>query len=682
MPKLTHHKKKMTEKDRERERLEVQQARKAAEYYRKKQEELNRPMNPREPLKRTADNNWVHVTCAVWTPEVKFGNAKAMEPSEGIPSIPRSRYDEICTACGHDGGACIPCQLCRVPCEFDKYTEYTQDPSLTALTDHVECARRQGHVLGFEITPVKSSRRDQHNVVTLGAETGTMTASLWCKDHLPTKVTVHRIGEEVRGDGDNAGETLSYLQHFVQNFKQADLTLTGTVRKANLMTMVAKTSGALTQGPTRRASVTTPTSATVPNGTHQAYRNGETAETAPDEEQRSASAKVCITCGIDVSPRWWPIDNAQERELTNGHYGMIGSEAQKFVEQRKFQCHKCRKKNLTPVPHQSWPSSNAAPDAPRPPPPESGLQAPQPPAMRSPGSGYLDNRDVRPSYHGWPQQHHPMHSGPQPIHNPHHSQPHITAPRPGPLSQPYAAAHGLQSAPVGAPPPRNSFGSDWGNRPGSQHGTPPRHLNGGPPSLTNGPPLSNLSSLRPPSMAAPAPGAMPPSGPVGHSHSHSHGHGHSHSHSHGHGHGHGHGHSHGHGAPSYIKSLPPSPRRGSGAAPASPFGSTYQPAPAPVHAPPPPAHHAPPHHGVGNAPPPPRHERHERHEPFHDPFSNTMLATRPQQYQSHTSPPGSAQGLPPAHETRHPGPFPPRNGADGRPATGASASPSLRNLLS
>lgn len=127
MPKLTHHKKKMTEKDRERERLEVQQARKAAEYYRKKQEELNRPMNPREPLKRTADNNWVHVTCAVWTPEVKFGNAKAMEPSEGIPLIPRGRYDEICSACGNDGGACISCQLCRVPCEFDKYTGYAQD---------------------------------------------------------------------------------------------------------------------------------------------------------------------------------------------------------------------------------------------------------------------------------------------------------------------------------------------------------------------------------------------------------------------------------------------------------------------------------------------------------------------------------------------------------------------------
>lgn len=116
-PKLTHHKKKMSDKDREREKMEVHQARKAAEQYKKKQEELSRPTNPREPLKRTADNNWVHVTCAVWTPEVKFGNARALEPSEGIPSIPRARYDEPCQVCNDTRGATIGCHQCRLNCE-------------------------------------------------------------------------------------------------------------------------------------------------------------------------------------------------------------------------------------------------------------------------------------------------------------------------------------------------------------------------------------------------------------------------------------------------------------------------------------------------------------------------------------------------------------------------------------
>jgi PHD-like zinc finger protein len=105
--------KKKTEKEKERERAEREQAQKAAEFYRKKQEESGRPVNPREALKRTADNNWVHVTCAIWTPEVKFENPKTLGPSEGIPSIPRARYDEVCKACTRKGGACVSCHHCK-----------------------------------------------------------------------------------------------------------------------------------------------------------------------------------------------------------------------------------------------------------------------------------------------------------------------------------------------------------------------------------------------------------------------------------------------------------------------------------------------------------------------------------------------------------------------------------------
>lgn len=117
-PPRTSHKKK-SEKERERERVEREKALEAAEYFRKKQEEANKPVNPREPLKRTANNNWVHVTCAVFTPEVKFGNGKALEPSEGIPSIASARYDEVCKACKKNGGACVACHHCRAPSKKD-----------------------------------------------------------------------------------------------------------------------------------------------------------------------------------------------------------------------------------------------------------------------------------------------------------------------------------------------------------------------------------------------------------------------------------------------------------------------------------------------------------------------------------------------------------------------------------
>ncbi len=103
---------------------------------------MNRPLDPREALKRMADNNWVHVTCAVWTPDVKFGNAKALEPSDGIPSILWARYADQCKVCKGTGGACIACQHCRD-------------------SVHVECANQAGYLLGFDITPVKGSCRDQ-----------------------------------------------------------------------------------------------------------------------------------------------------------------------------------------------------------------------------------------------------------------------------------------------------------------------------------------------------------------------------------------------------------------------------------------------------------------------------------------------------------------------------------------
>jgi hypothetical protein len=110
-PKISH--KKKTEKEREKERAERDAAIAAAEYYRKKQEDMNRPTNPREPLKRTAGNNWVHVICAVWAPEIKFGNAKALEPCEGIGNIAAARYQQVCKLCKKAKGTCVSCHHCH-----------------------------------------------------------------------------------------------------------------------------------------------------------------------------------------------------------------------------------------------------------------------------------------------------------------------------------------------------------------------------------------------------------------------------------------------------------------------------------------------------------------------------------------------------------------------------------------
>ena len=314
-PKISH--KKKTEKERERDRMERENAVNAAEFYRKKQIDMNRPVNPREALKRTADNNWVHVTCAVWTPEVKFANARALEPSEGIPSIPRARYADVCKACGGHGGACVACPTCRTPV-------------------HVECAQRYGYVLGFNITPVKGSRRDQFNIVSINGESGTMAAAIWCKEHAPTRTMIHRMHDVVNESGMNA------LQLYVQKFKQADLTLTGTARKALLVSLSSKMSTSPPSNPPHRRASAAGIAISAPSST----RSTDNSEPASSPEPED---KICITCGAGIAPRWWSLDKENE-QLANSHADSIGEEAMRFVAQRAWQCHKCKKAKRRPSP--------------------------------------------------------------------------------------------------------------------------------------------------------------------------------------------------------------------------------------------------------------------------------------------------------------------------------------------
>jgi hypothetical protein len=170
---------------------------------------------------------------------------------------------------------------------------------------HVACAHQHGYILGFDIAPVKGSRRDQFNIVSINGEAGTMTAAIWCKEHAPTKTIVHRMHDIVDETGLNA------LQLYVQNFKQADLTLTGTVRKATLVNQSTKIANpSPLAAPNRRTSTTT----VVSNGARGSISNIKVEEIAgvggldllASPTTASEKPLLCITCGVDISPRWWP----------------------------------------------------------------------------------------------------------------------------------------------------------------------------------------------------------------------------------------------------------------------------------------------------------------------------------------------------------------------------------------
>ncbi|KAK8089567.1 BAH/PHD-containing protein [Apiospora hydei] len=429
-PKNTH--KKKTEKEREKDRQEREAAQKAADYYHKKQEELNRPLNPREPLKRTADNNWVHVSCAVWAPEIRFGNPKALSPAEGVPLINHSRYHEICRVCKAKGGACVHCHHCKAPI-------------------HVECARQAGYLLGFEVSPVKGSRRDQATIVNINGETGSMSAAVWCKEHVPVKTVVHRMHDMVNQEGDTNTDSagLNALQLFVQNFKQADEALTGTVRKAKLLEIISNYDGT--------------------------YK--------PSYADRPKGDKVCITCGVDISPKWWPIDKVHEKALANGHYVQKGwpearpSHAVSPEETAPPQIDTARAPPALAAALTSPPAVAAAAQYPPAdayePRPWAGLAPVAPPVAPPP----MQAPSVIPPA---PQAMNAPHVAPSPMAAP------ITQPPPPPHHYP-------------PPPPTGTSYSDW-HRTATQHSPPAHHMNGGPGGHSGLHP-NHLRDLRPPPIA-------------------------------------------------------------------------------------------------------------------------------------------------------------------------------------
>lgn len=357
------------------------------------------------------------------------------------------------------------------------------------------------------------------------------------------------------------------LQLYAQSCKQADLALTGTVRKANLIASAAKMTPAVTQA-MRRAST-----ANLP-------QNG----TALDKEREGNPVqhpgyKLCVTCGVDTSPRWWPIDSTDEETLFKHP---VGSEAQKYLEQRLFRCHKCRsrskKLNLCPVPAPLEPAASLI----------SGLVAPQ---LRSPPLPLSDSARSSMSY-PWVTSAsaatvaaHTSPTGPPPMTPTASTAPSVQAPLP-------PSSHlntGTASVAYGAAGARFA---EWQGRPPTQHGSPSRQVNGAPPPIPTAS-LGNLSTLRPPPMSMP-PGPPGPNGMHG---------------------------------PPMLNGLPPSPRRIEGhplpLSHASPYAHPYH------HQPPPP-----PHSMTNGGPPPPPSARGA------DSFAQGLLSRGP----PFSSPHGTSQG--------------------------------------
>jgi hypothetical protein len=608
---------KKTERDREKERLEKEMVAEAIKLYRQRQEGVGKPIGPREPLKRTVGNNWVHVTCAIWNPEIKFGTSKDLEPAEGFGLIPTERYRESCKICKTNKGACVSCHFPGCNAKF-----------------HVGCALQAKYIFGFDVVPVKSSRRDSITTIRMGEEAGSVTAGIWCPTHA-VQTIVHDMSEPTDHDNMNA------LQLFAQTYKQADLTLTGTVRKAAHVQQAvgASTPSTAIGHVNRRASAVNGTSITHPKdepktsgpGTEDHGDEPTTTPTVAGEASQSPTGsqtgKICARCSSSVSPRWWPAENGLRpalgtngmSHLTNGSPFHVRTQSQGSVANMNgdrdadvgqvVECHKC---------HIKKPALQTSPE-PRP----SPYSAPRSSVIPTPRSAeYV------------------------PPYGPHgHPAPQGVPSRPGP-------SHGGSEWYPSYEQPRSSGGAEPGLRPWDGTKAPDLNSYAGPyPSPMNG------------WSAAPPPHVHP--------------------------HGHPHGPQH-----------PPPPPAHYGAGPSLPPhtfpGRPAQYGPVPLRSP-----HAPPARPFGTSmSPPDRHASIVRHSPQHmlsgipPPVARAYTTDRvlDAHNRSPSIPRGSADPTLPSTPGRadEPGASAARPTSSGRYAgpngagasSGASASPSLKNLLS
>ncbi|KAK5197522.1 putative PHD type zinc finger protein with BAH domain-containing protein [Exophiala xenobiotica] len=520
--KPTH--KKKTDRDREKERIEREIIQEASRRWRMEQEAAGRPVNPREALKRTAWNNWMHITCALWTKEIKFGNAELLDDAEGVGFIPPERFEPVCKLCKQGGLPTVKCHQSNCNTFF-----------------HVGCAHQAEYVFGFDVAPVKSSRRDSVNVIKLQSESGIVTAGIWCPTHTPTTF-VHNMLEPTEGG-------LTAMQLFARTYKQVDNSVTGTVRRAAQFIANLPVTAPAVQPISRRGSIING----LPNGMNGQYdgpsvRSSPAAESPRDlgegsaesrkvEEtfKRTTGQKKCCTCLVDVSPRWWPLQPAetqapvanglvsslapdhathngsQDVVMTNGIVKAEPADTSSLSnithtkDRSMWQCHKCHILKRTPPsspsqvrPREKPPSEPAPAPAPAPapepfayhssyaapppaayslnrpplegalppphahpaaaPPPPPGAALHQPPSWQSPSGWSSSAMPVgrRPSPPplggGYPAAYRSQYEAPGYGRPPHHSYSTVPPPLPPPPTVGHLAQHSPPSASYVAPP--------------------------------------------------------------------------------------------------------------------------------------------------------------------------------------------------------------------------------------
>ncbi|TPX31747.1 hypothetical protein SeMB42_g07711 [Synchytrium endobioticum] len=249
-------------------------------------------------IKKTIGKNWVHAACAVWTPEVRFGNVEIMEPVEGVGLINKQRWTMNCTICHQQYGTCVSCY----------------EPGCTK-SFHVTC----GQIAGFDFT-FEEDR--QPGVIPPPGQKRELNAEVYCNEHrrnpyinfslppatmLPQNQNSNTAPPETRST-DMREYVLAKKAGILQGTLGERKSLASSIRTlctCHLVTEAHRQSQQLNTGDDTKPASTDQTATSLPPQIPITYP-----VTAPDPV---GGRRICIRCSTMRSPIWW-----LEEEALNG----------------------------------------------------------------------------------------------------------------------------------------------------------------------------------------------------------------------------------------------------------------------------------------------------------------------------------------------------------------------------
>ncbi|GAA6010718.1 hypothetical protein JCM11491_002912 [Sporobolomyces phaffii] len=163
-------------------------------------DEVVYPLNALDALKPTEMNNFVHLLCAVWHPELRFSEPSSLKTVEAFANLSLQRANEKCCICYQRGvGVTLNCQEC-------------------SKRFHVACAYAKGYKFAFEVqVPVVNNKKKLKEIITVKFkdQEGVLTPCVWCTDHPYTNPDrkTYDIGSR------DQSAKITALQLFVRTYK-------------------------------------------------------------------------------------------------------------------------------------------------------------------------------------------------------------------------------------------------------------------------------------------------------------------------------------------------------------------------------------------------------------------------------------------------------------------------------